>query len=303
MTTERPPFPAVLDNSMMSRFRACPQKFYLEHMLNWKSKTPNVDLHAGGAYAHGLEAARRSYYEQGEPADIAMAKGMKALIEAYGEFECPEDSPKSLIRMCGALEYYFDRYPLASEEAVPSQISPDRKGIEFSFAEPLPILHPETANPIIYCGRMDQVVDFAGSRYGEDDKTTKQLGGTWPRQWDLRAQFTGYCWGCQQGGIPISGFLVRGVSVLKTKYDTLQALTYRHPFMIQRWLDQLVRDVQRMIKCWEEGYWDWNLDDACTSYGGCTFRKVCMSEDPAPWLEIDFEKRRYDPQLRKEFKL
>jgi hypothetical protein len=299
----RPPFPAVIDNTMRSIFVACPQKLYLEHFLHYKPRTPNVHLHAGGAYARGLEVARKAFFEQGIDPDTAAAMGMKALIEFYGDFECPEDSPKSLTRMVGALEYYFSRYPLPEEAAIPSQVSPDRKGVEFSFAEPLPITHPETQQPIIYCGRMDQVTDFSGARYGEDDKTTTQLGATWPRQWDLRAQFTGYCWGCQQAGIPIAGFLIRGISVLKTKYDTLQALTYRPQYMIDRWLKQVCRDIDRMIRCWKEGYWDYNLDDSCTAFGGCMFRKVCMSEDPAPWLAIDFERRRYDPLLRKEIKL
>jgi hypothetical protein len=294
------PFPEVIDNTLRSTFVSCPQKFYLEHLLHWKPRTPNVHLHAGGAYAKGLEVARKSFFEQGEDPNTAAAKGMKALLEEYGDFQCPDDSPKSLTRMMGALEYYLDRYPLAEETAIPSQIGPDRKGIEFSFAEPLPLLHPQTLSPIIYCGRMDQVTEFAGAVYGEDDKTTTQLGATWPRQWDLRAQFTGYCWGCQQAGIPIQGFLIRGISVLKTKYDTLQALTYRPQFMIDRWLKQVVRDIERMIQCWKEGYWDYNLDDACSAFGGCMFRKVCMSEDAQPWLEIDFEKRKWDPLTRKE---
>ena len=298
-----PPFPAVIDATMRSAFTACPQKFYLEHMLHFKPRTPNIHLHAGSAYAHGLEIARKAFFEESDDPETAMAKGMKALLEAYGDFACPDDSNKSLPRMIGALEYYFARYPLTEETAVPSQISPDRKGIEFSFAEPIQVLHPETAQPIIYCGRMDQVTDFSGARYGEDDKTTSQLGASWPRQWDLRAQFTGYCWGCQQAGIPIQGFLIRGISVLKTKYDTLQALTYRPQFMIDRWYKQICRDIERMIECWREGYWDFNYDESCTSYGGCVFRKVCMSEDPAPWLEIDFERRRWDPLLRKEEKL
>lgn len=297
---ERPPFPSVIDATLRSTFVSCPQKFYLEHLLHYKPRTPNVHLHAGSAYAKGLEVVRRAYFESGLAPETAAAMGMKALIEAYGDFECPDDSAKSLTRMMGALEYYLDRYPLAEETAIPSQVSPDRKGIEFSFAEPLPIQHPETGNPIIYCGRMDAIVDFAGGRYGLDDKTTSQLGATWPRQWDLRGQFSGYCWGSAKAGVPIQGFLIRGVSVLKTKYETLQALTYRPPFIIERWYKQLLRDVSRMIQCWESGVWDYNYDDACTAYGGCLFRKACMSDNPDPWLEIDFTRRQWNPLLRTE---
>jgi len=283
----------------MAAFRACPRKMAWEHIHHFKPRTPNVHLHAGGAYAHGLEVARRAFFERGEPAEDSVAMGLQALMQFYGSFECPEDSPKSLERTAGALLYYFERYPLEEEKAIPSHLA-DRRGIEFSFTEPLPIDHPETGEPLLYCGRMDQIVDFAGARYGEDDKTTSQLGASWPRQWDLRSQFTGYCWGAARAGYPLQGFIIRGVSILKTKYDTLEAITYRPQFMIDRWEAQLLRDVKRAIQCWEEGYWDYNLDESCQAFGGCIFRKACMSDDPQPWLEVDFIRRKWDPVTRKE---
>jgi hypothetical protein len=297
----RYPFPEVIDNTIRSAFVTCPRYAELAYIQHWKSKIPNIHLHAGGAYAHGLEKARLAYFTEGTSPEIALAKGLQALLEFYGEFECPPDSAKSLERMLGALEYTFDQYPLETDLAKPSLISPGHHGIEFSFAEPLEdVLHPETGNPLIYCGRMDQVVDFAGARYGEDDKTASSLGASWSKQWDLRSQFTGYCWGAQQAGIPLSGFLVRGVSILKTKYDTQQAITYRPQWMIDRWRAQLTRDLNRMKAAWLEGYWDYNLDESCNHYGGCTFRKVCLSQDPTPWLETEFERRRWNPVTREE---
>jgi hypothetical protein len=147
---------------------------------------------------------------------------------------------------------------------------------------------------------MDTVVNYAGGIFGEDDKTTSQLGASWPRQWDLRSQFTGYCWGAAQAGIPLQGFLVRGVSILKTKYDTMEALTYRPQWQIDRWYEQIHRDLERMVKCWEAGMWDYQLDNACNEYGGCIFRQVCLSKDPEPWLEGGFERRVWDPVGRTE---
>jgi hypothetical protein len=299
----RPAFPSVIDSTIRSAFVTCPRMCELEYIEHWRPKILSVHLHAGGAYASGLEAARESYFALNEPSDLAVAKGLQALLEAYGDFDCPSDSAKSLERMLGALEYYFDQYPMGTEEAKPRQITPERWGIEFSFAEPIDVLHPETGDPLIYCGRMDQVVDFAGGIFGEDDKTASSLGASWSKQWDLRSQFTGYCWGCQQAGIPLQGFLVRGVSILKTKYDTQQALTYRPSWMIERWYKQLCRDIERMKQSWLEGYWDYNLDESCNHYGGCTFRQICLAQNPQSWLETNFERRRWDPLLRKEIKI
>ena len=114
------------------------------------------------------------------------------------------------------------------------------------------------------------------------------------------SQFTGYVWGASRAGIKLDGFLVRGVSILKTKYDTLQAITYRPQWQIERWEAQLRRDIKRMIACWEEGYWDLNLDHACAEYGGCSFRSVCQMRDALPLLEQQFQRRRWDPVTRVE---
>jgi hypothetical protein len=298
--SERPPFPAVLDSTLIAAFRSCPQKAFQEFILHWKTRDPSVHLHAGACFAHGLEVARTAFYVEGRDAETAVALGLNALVKQYGDFECPADSAKSLDRTAGALEYYFFRYPLETDRAIPMTLPGGRRGIEFSFLEPLEILHPETGDPILYSGRMDMMVEYENMYLGEDDKTASQLGASWPRQWDLRSQFTGYVWGAQRAGIKLDGFLVRGVSILKTRYDTLEAITYRPAWMIERWYEQVHRDAKRMIECWETGQWDYNLDHACAEYGGCIFRGVCQMRNPEPLLLQQFERRRWDPVMRTE---
>lgn len=296
----RPPFPRVLDSTIISTYRACPQKCFREYFQHFKPKTVSVHLHAGGAYAHGLEAARRAFYVSGQDEATSIAVGLKALIEFYGAFECPPDSAKSLERMCGAFEYYFTQYPMDADRAVPIVLPSGDRGIEFSFAEPIDIHHPETGDPIIYAGRMDMICNFADGIFGEDDKTTSSLGATWAKQWDLRAQFTGYCWGAERGGFPLQGFLVRGVSILKTKYETQQCLTYRPQWMVERWYEGLLQTVSEMARHWEDGTWPFNEGDSCSAYGGCMFRQPCLSIDPSPWLDGNFTRRVWNPLTRLE---
>lgn len=608
MSYTRPPFPEVLDSTIVASFRSCPRKMQLAYLEHYKPKVVSVHLHAGAAYAAGLEAAREAFYLHGIPEQESVAIGLGALMKAYGDFECPEDSAKSLNRMMGAFEFYFERYPMSSDKAVPVTLPGGKKGIEFSFAEPIDATHPETGNPLLYVGRMDMICDYAGGWFGEDDKTTSSLGASWPKQWDLRSQFTGYCvtpdtevltetgwiqfhalregqaiatwgngkisfdlptevikldytgdlvefdgkthicgtpdhrqvvfdtytqsyktytlgelprnsgalrflsagikqdgesllpaaarliaafqadgswrsetgmsfhftkdrkakrleaifqelelpfskhntqdgsfsyqvpagtqigtairtllgaeklfdswllslngatlgvlveelqywdgssrgsrgwmyftavksnadwvrtaaalcghytslhtqegwktdstayrinitkghyhavhltqersvpyagkvycvkvpssfflirskgrisvtgncWGAEKAGFPLQGFLVRGVSILKTKYDTMQALTYRPKWMIERWYEQLLRDVARLKTMWETGLFDYSLDHACTEYSGCEFRQVCLSQDPEPWLRGSFQRKIWDPVNRRE---
>ncbi len=298
--SERPPFPAVIDSSLIAAFRSCPQKAFLEFILHWKPRDPSVHLHAGAAFARGLEVAREAFYVLDHSPAESVALGLGALMKHYGDFECPPDSAKSLERMAGALEYYFERYPLGHDKAVPMTLPGGKRGIEFSFLEPIDLMHPVSGEPLLYSGRFDMIVDYENMKLGEDDKTTSQLGASWPRQWDLRSQFTAYVWGAQRAGIKLDGFLVRGVSILKSKYDTLEAITYRPQWQIERWYQQLKFDVERMIACWETGLWDFNLDHACSEYGGCPFKSVCQMQRPEILLKQQFEQRVWNPVTRKE---
>lgn len=296
-------FPQVIDASMLAEFKSCPQKFARTYIEHWKPKRQSVHLHAGAAFAHGLEAARKAFYDDGIDEQEAIAHGLRCLLGFYGDFECPDDSPKSAIRMAQALEYYFSAYPMHSDPAKPKLMPSGRRAIEFSFIEPLPILHPETHEPLLYSGRSDMIVELERGIFVEDDKTTGALGASWSNQWDLRSQFTGYCWAARSAGIPVDGVLVRGIAIQKTQFKHEQVFTYRAPWEVERWLIQIQRDIRRMIRCWEEGYWDYNLADSCADYGGCGYRQVCKANNPDEWLDMYFEQRVWDPVTRKEHKL
>lgn len=182
----RPTFPQVIDSSMLSAFRSCPYKAYLGYIEHWKPHFPSVHLIAGGAFAKGIEIARKAFYEQGRNQEDSEALGLLALVENYGSFECPPESAKSLERMCGALEFYLSNYPLGSDGAEPITLPTGRRGIEFSFLEPLDLMHPTSGDPLLFSGRADMVASFAGGVYNFDEKTTTQLGAKWADQWDLR---------------------------------------------------------------------------------------------------------------------
>src|SRR5882724_2578132 len=119
---ERPPFPSVLDSTIIAAFRSCPQKAFREFVQHWKPGNQSVHLHAGAAYAKGLEVARTAFFVEGRPHAESVARGLQSLLEAYGTFECPPDSAKSAERTAGAMEFYFDRYPMDTDQAIPLEL-------------------------------------------------------------------------------------------------------------------------------------------------------------------------------------
>jgi hypothetical protein len=310
-----PVFPPVVDSSMLSAFRSCPYKAYLGYIEHWKPRYESVHLVAGGAFAKGIEMARKAFYEQGMNGPDSEAMGLQALIAAYGDFDCPQESAKNLTRMVGALEFYLSNYPLGADGAEPITMPSGRRGIEFSFVEPLDIIHPTTGDPILYSGRADMVASFAGGVYCFDEKTTTQLGAKWADQWDLRSQFTSYCWAGRRLGVPTQGAIIRGISILKNKYETAQAITYRADWELDRWEELMYGVLGRMLECYMKSQypldldgsctrsgnpWDRNTDSACNDYGGCQFRKVCKAKNPYEVLQQDFERRVWDPIRHKE---
>lgn len=296
----KPMFPHTFDSTMLGTFRSCPQKMFRTYVEHWKPKSESVHLVAGGAFAKGIEVARKVFYEEGQSEETAIGQGIQALLLAYGDFDPPADSAKSPTRMAGALEFYFENYPLEQASAVPVKFNDGKLAIEFSFAEPLSIDHPVTGDPILYTGRADMIAEFCGGVYAVDEKTTSSLGASWGKQWEMRSQFTGYQWAANKTGLNVQGTLVRGVSILKTKYDHLQHVTYRSPYEVDRWLDQVHRDIKRAIGMWKDGYWDFSLDHACAEYGGCSMVSVCKSATPEDWLPMYFERKVWDPLARKE---
>lgn len=322
------PFPTTIDSSMIAAFRSCPTRARYEYFEHWKTRTPSIHLHAGKAFAAGCEATRLAYYlgeykiprpvtsavalpeserydfvqrEPGNERD-SLGCGLGVLLAEYGDFPCPPESAKSAERMAGAFEYFFSVFRLPDDKAVPVKLG-EKRGIEVGFLEPLEFRHPETGDPLMYTGRLDMLTTYAGQLFGEDDKTTSQLGASWSRQWDLRSQFISYSWGVRRLGYPIAGFLVRGVSILKTKYDNAQAIVYFPQWMVDEWYEQLIEvDLPRMVQMWESGKWAKSLAEACNEYGGCGFKQICLSapQSRMTWLESSYERRKWDPVTRTE---
>jgi hypothetical protein len=243
-----------------------------------------------------MEVARKSFYQDGKDFDLAVARGVEALLKFYGDMDVYDDEAKSWSRMAGALDYYFQEFPLATDAIKPLRLA-DRYAIECTFAIPIEgTAHPITGDPILYAGRFDMLGERDGVVFVVDEKTSSQLGPTWSQKWDLRGQITGYVWGAQQYGFPVAGCIIRGVSILKTGYGIAEAPVYRSKWEIDRWLDGMRRRINRAAQIWaNDEEWLFALDEACAAYSGCGFKRLCQVQDPTPYVPVYFEENTWDP--------
>ena len=292
-------FPQVLSNSLISAYKSCPLKAFYSGIYKIRPKSGSVHLHAGKVYADALDTFRQYYYSGACDFEDARMMGAEVLIKSYGDYEPPSGKEnKSWDRTLGAYLYYLKTYHPKSDILRPATIN-GRIASEFSFAEPLhpDLVHPDTGEPLLYSGRYDSIMEMGSPNvlFAYDDKTTSSLGPTWADQWELRSQFTGYAWGAQHYGIDLQGTIIRGISILKTKYGHAQGIVYHPQFHIDRWYRSTIHTVLRMIEDYKQGFWDSNLDQACSMYGGCDYRQLCTSPQPESWVDIYYETNRWNP--------
>lgn len=300
-------FPTVLDSTILSSWKRCKQLFFREYIENWKPQGVSIHLHAGAAYAKGLEVARKNFYQIGCSAEVAIDLGEEALIEAYGTYDAG-DHAKNLSGMQRAFAFHFKEFPLGSDDAIPITLTDGSRAIEFSFAFPLPINNPDTGEPILYAGRCDMVVDWQDGIYTFDDKTTTRSGSS--DKWRLRSQFSGYVYALRLYGYPCDGALIREIVLLKKDFKINHHFSPRTDFLIDRWYENLcseVTEITRQYKAWkndDRNIWIYNLDDGCNAFmSPCSFTRICESPDPESWLEMSHEKRIWNPLTREETKL
>lgn len=286
--------PGVIDSTIRSDFVACPTRFHYSFMRKLGPPESSTDLIAGGSFAKGLEVFRKCFYGQKLSIRDSYEQSVLAAIQDYGDHQPPEHkAAKSLDRVIEGLADYIQHYPPETDHIKPYFAGSD-PCVEFTFSLPLPINHPETGEPFLYAGRFDMLGVRNEQLVVVDEKTTSQLGPTWVNKWNLRGQFTGYIWACQQFGYPVLGAIVRGISFLKNSFGHAEAIQLRAQWEVDQWYEQLLADVRRMVWAWENNWFDQAFDEACADFSGCPFQTLCKSSTPEAWVS-KFGIRDWDP--------
>lgn len=305
-----PIFPIAVDNSMRKELVKCEKAAFYKYECGLRSiEQQRVDLHAGKAFARGMEAMRLAYYKQGLSQYESLQAGVKALYAEYGGFIPPPKSNKTADRMAGALAYYAEQNRLDEEKLVPMTLGGEL-AVEVSFNYVLPLSHPVTMKPLVYCGRFDMLardID-TGDVWVVDEKTTSQMGEKWANQWLLDSQMTGYCWGArklleQHGWNPnlVKGAIINGIAIRLRDYEHGRFPTYRQAWEVERWFQQMLVDMREWVDAHVSKSYRMNLDHACAQYNNpCEFAPLCKSANPERLIDGSYEVKRWNPITREE---
>lgn len=301
--------PAYIDSSTLSTWRSCRRKFFWSTVNSLYPTGKSIHLVAGGAFAAGMEAARRLVFTRAgdyrPKTDDILQAAYLAFIREWGDYLPPENTTKSFENTFGALEAYLAHHPPQTDCIQPLKRPDGSPTVEFTFSIPIEDAppHPETGDPFLFVGRFDLLGAYNDLPCVVDEKTTTAIGFTWDSQWDLRGQFMGYIWACQQLGYPVNTAVVRGIGILKRDYKFATSIKQFPQYLIERWYQQLIWDITHITTAYRDARdgvvsgdyaFPFNFADACSSYGGCAFVPLCCAKDPQAFFG-NYVKHRWNP--------
>ena len=292
-------FPTVVDSTIRSTYVNCPRKAYWEYMRHLRIRKTSIHLHFGKCFAAGLESYRLAFFRDKIPTEEAELIGVRRVLSEWGTYEESEgDGYKTLDRCIFGLQAYVRQYPPHTDHIQP-HFSGYMPMVEFSFALPMEIMHPDTGDPILYCGRFDLLGQYNGQLWVVDEKTASRLGPSWNRSWIMRGQFLGYCKAALEHNIPVAGAIVRGMSILKDSYGFAEVILPTQKWKIEEWWEQLHVDIGNMVADYHSNRFGKVYGDACSAYSGCPYVHLCDTPHPERWTS-QYNTVRWDPLTHTE---
>lgn len=310
MTTEyiRGQFPTCVDNSMRKSLVRCQKLAYWKHERGLQlADGANIHLVAGRAFAAGLHRARVAFHDEHADAFESLREGLKSLAATYNYTgPMPAYCYKTLERMEAALAFYLEKWPLASDMFQPIRLNNGKLALELAHVIELSVRHPITEQPLCHVMNFDMLaLDPMDRLWVIDEKTTSKMGDAWSMQWTLDSQLSAYCYAArdiavQQGwNHEVAGALIRGIAIHKSDFAGMECLEPRQQWEIDRWYEQMNRDMYSWTQASRYGTHAQILDHACALYNApCEYAKLCKAHDPERLIENNYIVKHYDPLNR-----
>ena len=169
--------------------------------------------------------------------------------------------------------WYLDHYRTDIAKTV--ILDNGRPAVELSFKFELD-WGPNGDQPYILCGHLDRVVDYDGTMFVMDRKTTQTtLSDYYYAQFDMSNQMSLYTFaGKVVLNSPIKGVCIDAAQLLIDETKFGRSFTYRTPDQTDEWLENLSIWFSMAENFAAANYWPMN-DTACDKFGGCKFRTMC----------------------------
>lgn len=302
-----------IDNFALTMHQTCPTKHDFRMRSGWTTRYKSAALWFGGVMHAGFAEWYRTH-----DLDLALEAIDKA---ANAEVYTPGDDYRTLQKAKDVMRDYVREYP---DEPWKVLDLGNRKFVEEHFTLMTGYFLPcedhffETIDkptedrcfcgkdrePLEYGGIFDGIIEFSGSLYVLEHKTTSQLGSYYFNQFKPNNQVSGYVWAASlMSGVQIDGALINAIGAYKvgaTKFA--RTITSRNAFEIEESMLNVYRECCNIKLHEMAGHWP-KRTQSCTLYGLCEFHSVCSINAPEHRqrrLEQDYVKSHWDYERRDE---
>lgn len=276
------------DNTMLSTYKDCPRKYFLRHVLGWRSQGVALPLVFGLSWhsgQDGLWQAAKKVDGQEELVKVAMAhfldtwesEGLVANLDIDQINQMAPRTPGTAAEMYS--HYIAERWKMLQEAKLVACEQP--------FAVPL----PHTDN-VWYIGRLDKVVTWNGETVVLEHKTTsayKKDGGflnSYLDGWYTDSQVKGYQFGGSLFFPELTQVWIDAALVHKTVHDKFRFVPVAHQFPLleewvndtREWVERLESDTARLPGGGlSPGTFPKNENQCMGKFGPCTFANICRT--------------------------
>lgn len=271
------------DYTMMSTFQTCRRRYNYRINRGLVPKEKAMPLTFGGAIHQALD-----YWHMSQRTREDCLR-MIEIFKANFQEDLERDSKRTVQMGEWVLRNYASTYAMEPFKVVAS---------EQEFVLELP-------NGNNFIGRIDKIVNWDGMFWVVDHKTTSSMGYQFGKKTKPNMQLEGYVWAARELGYHAVGVLVDAILVAKgllqaTSRAKLTPLARFDNYVSEETLNEwyhAVENIQEDIKrCEESGVWYPNYD-ACTYYGECPYRNLCIEDTTVreKRVELDYNVEHWSP--------
>lgn len=282
------------DNTRLSDYKECPRKYYIRHVLHWRSQGTAIPLVFGLSWHDAMDVTW-SFAKQLPIADLRDA--------AHAQFcETWEKNGLTVQASLADIDKYKPRTPGIAREMLHNYITQRQKvltecellAVEQPFAVPVPGM-----NNVWYVGRLDKVVDWNGKKVIEHKTTTAyatvgNFRTDFVDQWYSSSQVKGYEFAGQLYFPGLRDVWVDAALVHAKVHDAFKFIPVAHNFdLVSEWINTTSNWIKR-VEAAHDAYdsegvqaFQKNEDSCFGKYGTCPYLDICRAcADPSKLKEV-----------------
>lgn len=297
------------DNTMLSSYKECPRRYFLRHVLTWRSEGTALPLVFGLAWHSAMDVVWQ-YFGKLSNRDLAGA-GAAKFLETWEAEGLPADLSVE------QTEQYNPRTPSVALEMLIKYI--DKRldiltnATLLSCEQPFAVPLPGTENTWVI-GRLDKVIQYNGQLLVLEHKTTteyKKDGGfktAYVEGWYTDSQIKGYQFGGALFFPGLTQVWVDAALVHKTVHDAFRLIPVAHQIpLLQEWVEDTREWVWRIQQDQAKydaagglgpGVFPKNEQSCMGKFGPCPFLNICRTTSRPDKLDSvpqGYKEERWEP--------